>query len=229
MLVKGIMTQISGSLGGITGSHNSGGMYLRARTIPTDPGTFPQQLMRTIMAFLTSRWSNTLSAAQRSGWATYAENTPLLNPLGDSRNVGALPMYVRGNSVRAQIGQSAVDDAPLAGLPALSPPTNEALASGTGLLTADLSGVDAWEGEDDSWLAIYASRPLPASINFFKGPYRLLGSLEGDSVTPPSTFSVNYAAQFPTLASGDKVFIQYRVADASGRLSAAVRSSVIST
>jgi len=37
-----ILSQASGSIAGITFSHNRGGMYVRARAVPTNPGS-PQQ------------------------------------------------------------------------------------------------------------------------------------------------------------------------------------------
>ncbi|KKM06452.1 hypothetical protein LCGC14_1743870, partial [marine sediment metagenome] len=47
MLFKsGLITQGSGSIGGLTASHNRGGMYFRARTIPTNPATSFQTVVR---------------------------------------------------------------------------------------------------------------------------------------------------------------------------------------
>lgn len=228
MLVKGVFTQISGSVGGVTGSHNSGGMYLRARAIPTDPGTLRQVIMRAIVAFLAARWRDTLTAGQRAGWETYATNTPITGPLGDPRVVGGLPMYIRANSVRLQISESVIDSPPATGLPALNVPTNIVLSNSTGLLSFDLAA-DPWVDLNDAFLVVYASRPLSPALNFFKGPYRLIDSVEGDSVAPPSAFSGDYEAIWGPVAQGEQVRIQLRVADELGRLSAPLRESVIVT
>lgn len=229
MLIKsGLVTQISGSFGGMTGSHNRGGLYLRARSIPVDPATTLQQAIRDAMSSLAARWRDTLTPAQRDDWRTYATNTPLLSPLGDPRDVGGLPMYTRGNVIRLQLGESVVDDAPLAGVPELTTPTNLALLTGDGLLTGDLIA-DPWVDLGGNFLAIYASRPLSAAIGFYKGPYRLIGSVEGNNLTPPTSFSVDYGAIFGTPSSGAQVRVQFRVVDVGSRLSAAVREAVIVT
>lgn len=229
MLIKsGLVTQISGSFGGMTGSHNRGGMYLRARSIPVDPASTLQQAVRDAMSNLAARWRDTLTPAQRDDWRTYAANTPLLSPLGDARDVGGLPMYTRGNLIRMQLGASVVDDAPLAGVPQLTTPTNFALLTGDGLLTADLAA-DPWVGSSENFLAVYASRPLSAAIGFYKGPYRLIGSVEGNNLMPPTDFSVDYAAAYGTPPSGSQVRVQLRVVDVASRLSAAVREAVIVT
>lgn len=229
MLIKsGLVTQISGSFGGMTGSHNRGGMYLRARSIPVDPGSTLQQVIRDGMANLAARWRDQLTEAQRDDWRTYAANTPLLSPLGDARDVGGLPMYTRGNIIRYQIGATIIDDAPTSGLPVLTTPTNLALLTGDGLLTGDLAA-DDWTTNGGNFLAVYASRPLSAAIGFFKGPYRLIGTVEGNNLTPPTDFSLDYGAIFGTPADGAQVRTQFRVVDTQARLSAAVREAVIVT
>lgn len=223
MLIKsGLVTQVSGSFGGMTGSHNRGGMYLRARSIPVDPGTPRQQVMRSASSTLTSRWRDTLTQAQRDAWAVYAANTPLTSPLGDPRDVGALPMFVRGNSVRLQLAEAVIDDPAISGLPTLSAPTTASISAATGNLTITLAP-DPWVDIDDAWLAVYASRPLSESIGFYKGPYRLVGKLEGDSVTPPSVFTDSYADQWGAVTAGAQVRLQLRVADEFAALSAAIR------
>lgn len=226
MLVQGIFTAISGSVGGVTGSHNRGGQYLRARTVPTDPSSPRQDVMRAAVSTLTSRWRDTLTDGQRQAWSNYAANTPLLSPLGDSRDVGGLPMYVRGNAVRLQIGEAVIDTAPTSGLPSLTPPTNVTATAATRVLTGDLAA-DAWTGEADSFLVAYLSRGLSQSINFWKGPYRLSQSAEGNA-TPIVNFNLSWAASWPSsvIVAGQKVALKFRVVDAQGRLSAPVRQFV---
>lgn len=226
MLFKGIVTQVSGSIGGITGSHNRGGLYFRARAIPVDPGSVLQQTLRSAMATLAARWRDTLTEAQRDAWRVYAANTPLLSPLGDPRDVGGLPMYERANVIAIQTAHAVVDDPAVSGLPELSPPTSVDLSSGTGTLTIGLAA-DPWTSEDGAFLAVYASRPLSESIGFFKGPYRLIGSVDGDSVTPPTSFTGSYADVWGTPPVGAQVRVQLRVVDSFAALSAAIRDSTI--
>ena len=97
MLIKSqLITQASGSIGGLVGSHNAGGMYFRARTIPVNPGSAAQIAVRNIVAQLTAAWTADLTAAQRTAWQTYADNVPTTNRLGDSINIPASSAFFFG-------------------------------------------------------------------------------------------------------------------------------------
>lgn len=226
MLLKSqILTQASGSLGGLTAAHNAGGMYFRARSIPTNPNTALQQTVRNLMAQLTSAWQGALTAAQRNEWEVYNENVTLPNPLGDPINVGAMPHYVRSNVGRMQAGQARIDDGPaIFNLGDMTPPVFTASAS-TALLSVAFDNEDGWANEDDAFAIVYGSSPQSSTINYFKGPYRYLGTIDGDSVTPPTspeTFATGH-----TLTAGQKLFAMVRVSRADGRLSSPFRGSCV--
>lgn len=217
--------QLSGSLAGITASHNAGGTYFRQRSIPVNPSTVFQQAVRNAMGLLASRWVSVLSVDQRAAWETYSENVPIVDKLGDPINVGGLPMYQRSNVPRRQAGLGLVDDAPtIFNLGDFTTPSVVASAL-PDTLSVTFDDTDAWANEDDASMLVYGSRPQNVSINFFKGPYRLAGSIDGDAVTPPTSPAVLNSA-FP-FALGNKVFCQYRVTRADGRLSTAQRLGVI--
>jgi hypothetical protein len=63
----------------------------------------------------------------------------------------------------------------------------------------------------------YISRPQNITKNFFRGPYRYAGKIEGDSVTPP-TSPATLVSDFP-YAAGQRAFLRVRVSRADGRLS----------
>ena len=218
-----LITQMSGSVGGLTGAHNRGGLYLRARSIPVNTNTSFQQTVRNLMSQLTSRWVNTLTDAQRLAWTAYAELTPIVDSLGEARTIPPLAMYVRSNVARAQAGQTIIDDGPTTfGLPTLSP------VSATFDATADEADVtfvntDTWANEDDGALAVFFSRPQNPTINYFAGPYRFAGVVQGDSVTAP-TSPATLSLPFP-IAAGNKVFGQVRALNADGRVTTPFRFS----
>jgi len=108
-----IVTQASGSIGGLTAAHNKGGMYLRSRATPVNPQTAAQVAIRNAMSQLTTAWQETLTAAQRDAWRTYAENVLLPDKLGEPRNIGGIGMYIRSNVPRLQAGLARVDDGPV--------------------------------------------------------------------------------------------------------------------
>lgn len=219
MLFKSaIITQGSGSLGGMTLSHNAGGMYLRARAIPTNPNTPFQQAIRGFVSALVSLWQDTLTDAERQEWITYALNVPLLNPLGEPINVSGLNMYLRGNVSRLQAALARRDPGPI--VFDLGDFTNPSFAIDEPANEVDVTFTDTddWANEDSAAMLIYASRPQAPTINYFKGPYRFAAAILGDAITPP-TSPAAIALPFPVTA-GQRLFFRARVTRARGRLSA---------
>lgn len=223
MLFRGLIaTALSGSTDGIVASHNRGGAYFRNRATPTNPNTPEQAAIRAIFKQLSAAWRDTLTAAQRAAWDTYALNTPISNSLGDPVNVGGLGMYQRGNVARLQAGLSRVDDGPTTfGLPSFTEPTVDSITAATGVLSLAFTASDSWVGEDGSAMIVYGSRGQNPSINFFKGPYRLSDSIDGNATTPPTSPA---ALTLPfAVAAGQRVFIKASVALADGRYSSPAR------
>ena len=66
-------------------------------------------------------------------------------------------------------------------------------------------------------MIVYSSRPQNQSINFFKGPYQLAGTVDGDDTTAP-TSPQEITSPFP-LTDGQHLFVQIRVHRIDGRLS----------
>jgi hypothetical protein len=218
-----IITQASGSVGGSTFAHNQGGLYIRARSIPTNPSTAQQQAVRNALTALTGSWTSALTQAQRDAWTTYATNVPIIGTLGDSRKISGLSMYVRCNVPRLQAGVSRIDTAPTTfTLGTLTNPTVTASATSPQLSIA-FTNTDAWATAAGGYMLVYASRGQSAGINFFKGPYQYAGKITGASTPPttPKTIVTPFA-----LTAGQKVFIQAVATLADGRLTAPFRAGV---
>lgn len=220
-----IITQASGSVGGMTYSRNKGGMYIRARAIPTNPNTALQQAVRNAVTQLSNFWVDTLTAAQRTSWELYADNVPVINRLGDSVLIPALSHYVRSNTPRLQNGLPRVDTAPSTfDLGPFTDPTF-AVEPLTDLISVTFDNTDDWANEDDSAMIIYASAPQNPTINYWKGPYRLAGKIDGDSVTPPTS---PQTMDMPIgIEAGQKAFFKASVSRADGRLSVVFRGSAV--
>lgn len=219
-----LVTQASGSIGGFTASHNKGGLYLRARAIPVNTNTSFQQAVRNYMSQLTSRWNATLTAAQRAAWSVYADQTPITDSLGEPRTIPPLAMYCRSNIARLQGGLAVVDDGPtIYGLPTLSPLTFTA-DEGADTLDVAFVDTDAWANEVGGGLLIAASRPQNVTINYFNGPYRFAGSVDGAAVPPATPATI--ALPFP-VAAGQQVFFKARATLADGRVSSPFRSVAV--
>lgn len=210
-----IMTEASGSLRGIVASHNRGGTYFRGRTVPVNPNTSQQQAVRNALASLQVTFANTLTSAQRTGWQTYAANTPVTNSLGASITLTGQQMFVKCNTLRLQAGVAAITAPPgVYGLAALTIPVPTIVAAGTTASVA-FTNTDAWAGEAGGYLLVYASRPMPGTINYFKGPYRYAGKVTGAG-TPPTSPSV-ITLPFTIGSAGTRMGFRFVAVRADGR------------
>jgi len=222
MLFKSaLITQASGSIGGMTASRNKGGAYFRARALPTNPNTPEQQAVRGFLGALANEWANILTPAQRVLWDFYAYNVPVINKVGDSINLTGQQMFIRSNVPRLQAGLARVDGGPT--IFNLGAYTNPSFSFDAANDEVDVTfdNTDDWANEDGSSMLIFASRPQNVTINYFKGPYRFAGRIDGDATTAP-TSPAAIAAPFAAVA-GQRVFVRVSVSRADGRLSAPFR------
>ena len=221
-----LVTAVSGSVGGLTGSHNAGGMYFRARSQPVNPNTAQQQAVRNFMSQVTAAWQQVLTAPQRAAWETYAANVPLVDPLGQSRNVSGIAMFVRSNVIRLQAGLARIDAGPTVfSLPTFTAPTVTVDATADEVDLA-YTNTDAWAGEVGGAMLAYGSVPKSATINYFRGPYRYAGLVTGAVVPPTSPETI--ALPYPVVA-GHVVHFKIQVVRADGRLSAPFRISGVAS
>lgn len=229
MLFKPLLgTDLSGKVGGIVASHNRGGAYFRAATIPTNPNTPFQQVVRASVAQLAAQWESTLTQLQRDAWAVYATNVTLTNRIGEQMNVTPLDMYVRSNVARQQIGSSRVDDAPTifnlgaktfqdAGVASVAL-QSVGVNFGTDILA------DPWANESNSFMIVYISRPQNVGIGFFRGPYRFAATIQGDVIPPTSPLLAG--APFPFVL-GQRLFVRAVVTYADGRYTTSSFSTTV--
>lgn len=217
-----LLTSMSGSIGGLTGSHNRGGLYLRARTIPVNPSSSQQQSVRNAMGILATSWVETLSVAQRDEWSLYADSVEITDALGDQRKLSGINWYCACNVPRIQAGFARVDDGPTVfDLATFTEPNIASVSEASQDFAVEFDDGDAWANEDDGFMAVYLSRPVNQSVQFFKGPYRLAGTIDGDGATPP-TSPATLSSPF-AITQGQKVFMQVRVCRADGRISSTFR------
>ncbi len=212
-------TQMSGKLGGWVYSHNRGGPYIRNRAIPTNPGTQRQVDARNRVKNLAIAWTITLTQAQRDAWELYAANTPWTNRLGQAITLTGLDMFVRSNSVILQAGLAQVNAAPIVFTLAAAEAALVGSASAAAqTLSIAYDDTPLWCDEDEAAEVFYMGRPQNPGVKFFKGPYRHIGSVEGDSIAPPATPYAGVAAAWP-IAEGQRIWIRSRIFRADGRLS----------
>lgn len=217
-----VYSKASGSVGGLTYSHNKAGMYTRTRSTPVNPNTARQIAVRNAVGVLTSRWKETLTAGQRAAWDTYAVNTPVTDKMGDTQLLTGLNWYVACNTLRIQCSLSIVDDGPTTyGLATLTPITATITAS-TKTAAVTFTNTDDWAGEVGGALLVYGSTGKSPTINFFKGPYRYANKIAG-AVSPPA--SPANVVLVDALTAGQKVFLKAVAIRADGRISSPFRLS----
>lgn len=222
-----IVTQASGSIGGVTYSHNRGGMYRRARAIPTNPNSVGQQDVRMYLGAAAAAWSNTLTAAQRLAWENYANLTPITDALGDPLVLTGQQMYIRSAVMRQRAGAELFHDGPTT--PGLAELTAVSVTDAAGSVDVNFTNTDGWAGSEDAVLAIQTSRNLPLATNYFKGPFRFLAAVPGDSVTPPtSPFTFNTNA-FGEATATSRIAVRIVASDAESRLSPVFTGLVTTT
>jgi len=211
-----VYSKVSGSIAGLTYSHNKGGMYVRARSMPTDPQSALQVAMRTAMATLSAYWNDTLTSTHRNAWNAYGANVAMTNKLGETIYLSGLQQFIRTNSVRLQAGLSILAPAPTTfNLGTFTAPTIDE-ANDNPEIDVAFTNTDAWAAGVGGYLFAWGGRPQNPGVNFFKGPFRFMGSVAGAAVAPssPETFTSQYV-----LEEGQKVWVQCRIMQIDGRLS----------
>jgi len=217
---------MSGSIAGTTFARNRYGSYARARTKPINPSSARQQAVRGYMATLTSRWSQTLSAAQRTAWNLYGSSVAMLNRLGESVFVTGYSHFIRSNMWRLDLGQTVVDAGPTVfELPEKDGTLTVAFSEATQDATLTFDDGADWCSEDNAGLMILEGSPQNPQRNFFAGPFKGRSAKMGNSVAPttsPQTYSTIHV-----VTELQKVWIQCRILRADGRLSQPFRANGI--
>jgi len=209
-------TQVSGSIGGTTFSHNRFGAYKRNRSVPVNPNTDRQVAVRNAVRSLAIGWDETLTQPQRNAWDVYAANLDWKNRLGQSVKLTGLNHYVRSNTPRVQNAIAAIDDAPTVFTLGKAELELAVTASeATQDLTINGKADAAWIGAADAWQFVYMGLPKNANTKFFGGPYRQITAIPGAG---PPPFPAVVAAAFP-FAEGQRIWVRTRIARGDGRLS----------
>lgn len=222
MLFKSpIFSQASGSIAGATFSRNRGGMYTRARAIPTNPNTTKQANIRSYLTSMVTYWTTTLTAVQRLGWEVYASNVTVLNRLGDAVHLTGQQMFLRTNVLGQQVGATVVADAPttyntgnpIAGI------TSFTIAGGVAtIVLAVMAPGTSGAGKK----ILQVGFPQNAARNFFKGPYQNAYSAAVIAASTAPTMVITLASAWLasyTPTTGQYIPCRLRVLYTDGRLS----------
>lgn len=222
----GGIVEMRGKLGGTVFSRNKGGNYARAATTPINPNTARQVLVRTALAFLTDRWSNTLTVGQRTAWNLYAASVQMINKLGESINISGFNHYIRSNLIAKMVPYPLVDDGPVVfELPAQDPTLAVTASEATQVLTISYDDTMDWATEDLAYMFFFQGTPQNGQREFFDGPWRFIGSVGG--IDPGGPVEPHAAAAAFAIAAGQRQWIYARIMRADGRISEPFRADII--
>lgn len=222
----GGIIQMSGSIAGNTFARNHYGNYVRARTKPINPNTAHQVMARARLTQLTQRWSQTLTAPQRTAWNLYGSSVAMQNKLGETVYLTGFNHYIRSNTVMLQSGLPAVDNGPVIfELPEADPAFRITTSEATQLHSVAYDDTLAWNNEDNGLMMMYAGSPQNAQRNFFGGPWRYAGGFNGNAGAPPAS-PQNMTTVFG-VAEGQHLWLYARILRVDGRLSQPFRDDVL--
>lgn len=219
-LVKfgGGIAQISGSIAGTTFARNRYGAIARNRSLPVDPASPRQINARSIVISVVATWTATLTAAQRTAWATYAQALNLTNRIGESMKITGFNAYVMCNAARTNAGIAMLEDAPtVLEMPGADPTFVPTYDESSANLSVVFDNTLTWATAVGGHLLVYMGEPQNKTRNFFKGNYRYVGKIDGAVVAPtsPQTF-----ANLPFVpVEGQRIWTKYRIVNPDGSMS----------
>lgn len=220
-----MIAEARGSIGGTVFSRNRGGAYVRNRSVPTNPGSDNQDAVRQALAAAAAAWLNTLDDEQRSGWDNYGANVPRTNKVGSTINLTGQNWYTGVAVLRERAGLAQVDDAPTVYNRGVNDPTVTALTTdGNATIGITFDDTLDWADTDGAAMLVQIGQPVNPTINYYKGPFNLLGTIDGDGTTPP-TSPATLTLPAP-LSTDQKVFLRYQILEADGRFN---EPAIIST
>lgn len=222
----GGVSGMSGSIQGNTFSHNRFGPYVRNRTTPVNPQSDRQTTVRQALALLTVQWSDTLTQAQRDAWDLYAESVAMIGKFGETIYLTGFNHFIRSNLIPIQSAAAAVAAGPtLFKLPDQDPTFAITASEATQTISFTFDNTLAWANETGAHLYKFQGKPQNPQRTFFGGPWRLLGQIDGDDMTPP-TSPDDQTAQY-TIAQGQRIWCYGRIWRADARLSEPFRAECL--
>jgi len=217
----GLISEIRGSIGGYVFSRGKSGATIRSRVIPVQPNSDSQLEIRYLVATLANQWATVLSVGQRQSWTDYAALTPWTNKLGETIYLTGMNWFIKCNITRMMVGMSIkldIDTEHLIGANLQNVSFTLTMVAAKQVSVA-FTGDQPWNAANCG-IALFLSRQQNPGINYFKGPWRYFGFVEG---TTPATVSpiavVNGDFPFTYAADNGNVFVKAVCVYSTGEVS----------
>lgn len=219
-----LLSELSGTAGSTTASHNRAGPYLRTRTIPTNPNTASQRNSRNSFASAARAWQG-LSAGQRTAWAASASLLILVDALGKNYVPSGFQyfMSVNRNTFVYSGSTATILTPPASAIPAALLTLVAAADSGTAVHTLTYTATPL---AALTKLVIEATPQMSKGISFIKhGLYRQI-LVSAAAAASPANIAASYLAKFGALISGKQIAYRVRVVTSDGNVSAPVTTVI---
>lgn len=202
-----LVSEIRGSVGGVTFARNPAGPFARAKVVPVNPNTPLQVSRRGFFSTAATAWRDVLTQFERDSWNTLGTTTLFKNALGNDFNPSGIQLFIRASTLLELAAQPAITLAPAVAV--VSSGTNVFLHTvGVGIEQTDTTGSPLVQNE----MMVYISAPLSQGISFFKGPFQFVLTLsQGQYLLPPNTIVPNSA-----LIPSARFFIRMRFSANNG-------------
>ena len=215
--------QASGKVGSIVFSRNRGGAYVRARSMPTQPGGQHQLKIRDAVEAASQQWRE-LTDNARQAWRTWADNRPVPNRVGQMIRLQGNAAYVQLNARLVRNGSAQIGLPPAADVPLPLTTLSLNLDVGAGAFNVVYTPTPLTGG---CQLYVWGCLLQDPSITYVQNRLRqfAVGGINGTSA-----FNIedDFAARFGTPQVGNGVVILAQVLDPqSGLVSVPLRASGI--
>jgi hypothetical protein len=185
-----------GSIGGTTFSRNRYGSYARKRVTPVNPNSPWQIIARDNFRSATTAWRS-LTDTNRTAWTQFANNTPVLDKLGNTIYLtgpqmymsvtGPLRTYNAYNAVQLSIPAQPNATGGVQPWDITSVTVDASIASGLEITVAGGGVAGTTPGQ---YAMIYWGKCVGATTNYYKGPWLSFGQCFFSGATP--TVSITF-------------------------------------
>lgn len=177
-----IVSAMSGSMAGITGTRGQTGNVLRRRAIPTNPNTPAQVRARRDLGNLTYTWQQ-LTADQQTRWNEYAKTLQSTNALGDTIAATGRQAFLKANTLaRLDDAAAAIITAPGTAahgyLPAGEARPNITTGTTVSLIISNYPGAP-WLNTSPTRLILFLSQPMSPAESITGARFSFWGRYTG--------------------------------------------------
>jgi hypothetical protein len=190
-VLAGLVTQGTGSIGGMTMSKNKQGYYLRARTVPSNPKTEKQHAIRATFSQLSAYWAS-LALSNQNSWNLYAKNVKVILNNGETKILSGFNWFLATNQLRLQAGLEIQDQASDLFTLAQPPAVADVFYSDMANLQLKFNLLDAPADPDTGDVVlVQVGRPKTLGTLYFSGPWQNVATV--DSALAGSYVDLNFA------------------------------------